>query len=75
MLIYLSRSLYNLLLQVVSFEIFFMIYPVRKPRHLWRGCKRKSSFIIEGGVKAPSFLTGFTSSPRNTLNPTAEAFA
>jgi hypothetical protein len=22
--------------------------------------KRKSSFIIEGGVKAPSFLTGFT---------------
>jgi len=55
MSIYLSRSLYNLLLQMVSFEIFFMIYPVRKPRHLWRGCKRKSSFIIEGGLKPRPF--------------------
>jgi hypothetical protein len=59
------------------------IYPVRKPHHLSstfseypaETCSiydgdtaRKCSFVIEGGIKARSFLTGFTFS--TTYNPT-----
>jgi len=42
------------------------IYPVREPHHLWQGCRKKISFFIEGGVKIPSFLTGFTESPASS---------
>jgi len=34
--------------------------PLESPAIYGGDVKRKSSFIIEGGVKAPSFLTGFT---------------
>ena len=40
-----------------------VLYPVRKPNHLWQGRRKKFSFLIESGIKALSFLTGFTSSP------------
>jgi cob(I)alamin adenosyltransferase len=38
-----------------------VLYPVRKPSHLWKGRRKKFSFLIESGIKALSFLTGFTS--------------
>jgi cob(I)alamin adenosyltransferase len=38
-----------------------VLYPVRKPSHLWQGRRKKFSFLIESGIKALSFLTGFTS--------------
>jgi 4-amino-4-deoxy-L-arabinose transferase-like glycosyltransferase len=33
-------------------------YPVRKPRHLWRGWRKKCSFLIEGGVQSPALSNG-----------------
>jgi 4-amino-4-deoxy-L-arabinose transferase-like glycosyltransferase len=34
------------------------LYPVRKPRHLWRGWRKKCSFLIEGGVQSPALSNG-----------------
>ncbi len=35
-----------------------LLYPVRKPRHLWRGWRKKCSFLIEGGVQSPALSNG-----------------
>jgi hypothetical protein len=35
--------------------------PLESPNIYGGDVERKCSFVIEGGVKAPSFLTGFTS--------------
>lgn len=49
------------------------------PKHMCNttggGRNIKHQLLIEGGVKALLFLTGFTCSPRNTLNPTVEALS
>jgi 4-amino-4-deoxy-L-arabinose transferase-like glycosyltransferase len=34
------------------------LHPVRKPRHLWRGWRKKCSFLIEGGVQSPALSNG-----------------
>ncbi|OGP92733.1 MAG: hypothetical protein A2156_05290 [Deltaproteobacteria bacterium RBG_16_48_10] len=34
------------------------VYPVRKPRLLWRGCRKKCSFIIKGGDQNPILSNG-----------------
>ena len=34
------------------------LYPVRKPRHLWRKWRKKCSFLVEGGVQSPAFSNG-----------------
>ena len=46
-----------------------LLYPVRKPRHLprwivnilqglWRGWRKKYSFLIEGGGQSPALSNG-----------------
>ena len=35
-----------------------ILYPVRKPRHLWRRWRKKCSFLVEGGVQNPAFSNG-----------------
>jgi hypothetical protein len=49
------------------------IYPVRKPQHLCWGWwkylqKQEHQLLIEGGVKALPFLTGFTFPRKTKLN-------
>jgi hypothetical protein len=34
------------------------LYPVRKPRHLWRRWRKKCSFLVEGGVQNHAFSNG-----------------
>jgi 4-amino-4-deoxy-L-arabinose transferase-like glycosyltransferase len=34
------------------------LYPVRKPSHLWREWRKKSPFLIEGGVQSPALSNG-----------------
>jgi putative PIN family toxin of toxin-antitoxin system len=40
----------------------FTLYPVRKPRHLWRGSREKCSFLVEDGVQSPALSNGVCSS-------------
>jgi hypothetical protein len=40
-------------------QVWIPVYPVRKPRYLWRGCYRKPQFLIEGGVvQSPTLSNG-----------------
>ena len=41
-----------------SFLVKQGLYPVRKPRHLWRGWRKKRSSLIEGGVQSPALSNG-----------------
>ena len=34
------------------------VHPVRKVRLLWRGCRKKCSFIIKGGDQSPILSNG-----------------
>jgi len=40
------------------FLVKHWLYPVRKPRHLWRGWRKKRSSLIEGGVQSPALSNG-----------------
>ena len=56
--VFLCYGIYDWWRKPPPFSTKQWLYPVRKPRHLWRGWRKKCSFLIEGGVQSSALSNG-----------------
>jgi 4-amino-4-deoxy-L-arabinose transferase-like glycosyltransferase len=57
-LVFLCYGIHEWWRKKAPFSLKQWLYPVRKPRHLWRGWRKKCFFLIEGGVQSPALSNG-----------------